>query len=152
MKPSINIRIMNEEIKILWCDDERIYVMTNNGEILSLPLEVSPVLLYATPEERMQFKIWDDNQSIRWESLDVDIHISHFHENVTANYDNEVNRMLSAFEWLDLKKFANKIGTNWEKLVYYKTGIRKPNPEMLARISRGLKSIRQETIRMGCGG
>ncbi len=134
---------MNEEIKILWCDDERIYVMTNNSEILSLPLEVSPILLYATKEERMQFKIWDDNQSIRWESLDVDIHISHFHENVTVDYDNEVNRMLSEFEWLDLKKFAHKIGTNWEKLIYYKTGIRKPSDEMLARIRKGLISIQE---------
>lgn len=137
---------MNEEIKIVWFDDSRIYVMTNNNEKLCLPLEVSPVLLYATPQQRMQFKIWDDNQSIRWESLDVDIHISHFHEDVTTNYDNDVNRMLSAFEWLDLKKFAHKIGINWEKLIHYKTGIRKPSEEMLARIRNGLHSVRKATV------
>lgn len=137
---------MNEEIKIVWFDESRIYILTNNNETFSLPLEVSPMLLYATPEERMQFKIWDDNQSIRWESLDVDIHISHFHEDVTPNYDNEVNKMLSAFEWLDFKKFAHKIGINWEKLIYYKTGIRKPSEEMLLRIRNGLHSIHKATV------
>lgn len=135
---------MDKKIKIVWFDDMRIYVMTYNNEILSLPLEVSPVLLFASPEERMQFKIWDDNESIRWESLDVDINVSHFYENVTVNYDNDVNRMLSRLDWLDIKKFAHKIGINWEKLMYYKTGIRKPSEEMLALISNGLHSVRRE--------
>lgn len=136
---------MNEEIKMVWFDDKKIFVMTSGKDILSLPLEVSPVLLYASPEERMQFKIWDDNQSVRWEYLDVDIHISHFYEDVTTNYDNDVNRMLSAFEWLDIKKFARKIGINWEKLIYYKTGIRKPSDEILKLIRKGLHSIQNET-------
>lgn len=136
---------MVDEIKVVWFDDNRIYVMTKGGDTISLPIEVSPVLLYANPEERMQFIIWDDNQSIRWPYLDVDINISHFYEDVTINYDNDVNRMLSPFEWLDIKKFAHKIGINWEKLVYYKTGIRKPSDAMIAKIREGLHSVRKET-------
>lgn len=131
---------------MVWIDKNRINILTNDNENRSLPLEVSPVLLFASPEEREHFMIWDDDQSIRWESLDVDIHISHFFENLNPNYDNEVNKMLSLFKWLDLKHFAESIGLNWEKLIYYMTGMRTPSDEIIERIRKGLRKVRQEAV------
>lgn len=131
---------------MVWIDKNRINILTNDNENRSLPLEVSPVLLFASPEEREHFMIWDDDQSIRWESLDVDIHISHFFENLNPNYDNEVNKMLSLFKWLDLKHFAELIGLKWEKLIYYMTGMRAPSDEIIERIRKGLRKVRQEAV------
>lgn len=131
---------------MVWIDKNRINILTNDNENRSLPLEVSPVLLFASPEEREHFMIWDDDQSIRWESLDVDIHISHFFENLNPNYDNEVNKMLSLFKWLDLKHFAELIGLNWEKLIFYMTGMRTPSDEIIDRIRKGLRKVRQEAV------
>lgn len=131
---------------MVWIDKNRINILTNDNENRSLPLEVSPVLLFASPEEREHFMIWDDDQSIRWESLDVDIHISHFFENLSPNYDNEVNKMLSLFQWLDLKHFAELIGLKWEKLIYYMTGMRTPSDEIIERIRKGLRKVRQEAV------
>lgn len=135
---------MEEEIKSVWFEDGHICVLTNKGETLSQPLEVFPALLLATPEQREAYKIWGRNQSIRWEELDEDIHISHFHEHESVNYDNEVNHLLSLSPWLDLKSFAKYLGMHWTKLARYKYGVWTPSQAVLAKIKNGILAINKE--------
>lgn len=135
---------MEEQIKLLWFENDRIYIQTNTGEILSQPLEVFPALFCATSVERQKYYIWDNNRSIRWEELDEDIHISHFHENEIVNYDNEVNKLLSRFPWLDLKAFARYLGMHWTKLARFKYGVWTPTPETFAKIKNGIVAIGKE--------
>lgn len=135
---------MEEQIKMLWFEDGLIKIQTNHDEVLSLPLEVSPVLFCATPTQREKFYLWDNNRSIRWEELDEDIHISNFHEVETVNYDNEVNRLLSRFPYLDMKAFAQYVGIHWTKLARFRYGIWTPSPEILAKIRNGIVAIGKE--------
>ncbi len=135
---------MEEHIKSLWFDKNRIYILTDEGNTLSQPLEVFPALFCAIPEQRQKYYLWNNNCSIRWDDLDEDIHISHFYEKEVVNYDNDVNRLLSRFPWLDLKAFARYIGMHWTKLARFKYGVWTPSPEALSKIKDGLIAIGKE--------
>lgn len=135
---------MKERIELVWFNDNRIYIQTNLGETLSQPLEVFPALFLASEEQRERYKIWGENQSIRWEELDEDIHVSDFRESETVNYDNEVNRLLSIFPFLDMKAFARHIGMHWTKLARFRYGVWTPSPEAIDKIRNGVEYIKKE--------
>jgi len=135
---------MDEQIQLLWFDNGRIYIQTDDGQTLSQPLEVFPALFLATQPQREKYYLWDNNRSIRWAELDEDIHISHFHERETVNYDNEVNRILSRFPWLDMKAFAEFIGMHWTKLARFRYGVWTPSAEALRKIKEGIAAIGRE--------
>lgn len=128
----------------VWFDDNRIYIKTKRGETLSQPLEVFPALFLASAEQREKYKIWGEEQSIRWEELDEDIHISDFNEVETVNYDNEVNRLLSCIPFLDIKAFAQFLGVHWTKLARFRYGVWTPSPEIVAKIKDGILAIRKK--------
>lgn len=135
---------MDESIKKIWFNDGRIFILTAKGEEHSQPLEAFPELLYATPAQRENYYIWDEGRSIRWEDLDADIHISNFFEEEHVNYDNEVNRLLSRFPYLDMKAFAEYLGMHWTKLARFRCGVWKPNAETMDKIRKGIVDIGKE--------
>lgn len=135
---------MFPRIEKLWFADNRIWIVIEEGTQYSQPLEVYPALFCATPEERNNFYLWSDNTSVRWEKLDEDIHVSEFFEVETVNYDNEVNKLLSRFPWLDMKEFAKYIGMHWTKLARFRFGVWTPGAESLAQIKNGIKAIANE--------
>ena len=63
-----------ESIVKLWFKNGRIYILTDQGNTYSRPLEAFPLLLEATPEQREAFEIGSDGDDIRWDELDEDIH------------------------------------------------------------------------------
>lgn len=135
---------MFPKIKKVWFADNRIWIVTEDDLQYSQPLEVYPALFLATPADRADFYLWSDNTSIRWEKLDEDIHVSEFFEDATVNYDNEVNKILSRFHWLDMKAFAEYIGMHWTKLARFRYGIWTPSTESLAQIKNGIRAIANE--------
>ena len=137
---------MEERIINVWFEDGYIKVMTDGGAVLSQPLEAFPALFCASPAERNQYYVWDEGHSIRWPELDEDIHISHFHEVEKVNYDNEVNRLLSRFPWLDMKEAADYIGMHWTKLARFRYGVWAPSAETFSRIKAGIVAMGQEMI------
>lgn len=137
---------MTDSIKKLWFADGRIFILTSNGERRSQPLEAFPALFCATPAQRGRYYLWDDGRSIRWEELDEDIHISNFFEDETVDYDNEVNRLLSRFPYLDMKAFAEYIGMHWTKLARFRYGVWKPNAETMEKIKQGIVSAGKEMM------
>ncbi len=69
-----------EKIAEVWFGDNRIYIETDAQKIYSRPLEMFPLLLNATEQQRNDFKIGRFGNDIRWEAIDEDIHISSFLE------------------------------------------------------------------------
>ena len=135
---------MNDSIKKLWFEDGCICILTDKGEKYSQRLEVFPSLFYATQSQREKYYIWDDGKSIRWEDLDEDIHISNFFKQESVNYDNEVNRLLSRFPYLDMKTFAEYIGMHWTKLARFRYGVWTPTAETMEKIKKGIIAIGKE--------
>lgn len=133
-----------KKIEMVWFANNRIYVKTDDDCEYSQPLEVFPILLDATNEQRAKFTINKWGDAIRWPEIDEDIHISSFFEDETVNYDNDVNKLLSRFPWLDLKAFAQYLGMHWTKLARFKYGVWTPTPETFAKIKNGIIAIGKE--------
>ena len=133
-----------EKIINVWFTAERIYIRTDADKIYSLPLEVFPILKEASGAQREDFTIEMGGEALRWKALDEDIHISSFFEPETVNYDNEVNRLLSQFPYLDMKAFAAYLGMHWTKLARFRYGVWTPTAETLEKIKNGIKKIGNE--------
>ena len=82
-----------ETIRNLWFENNRIYVNTSEGRQLSRPLEAYPELQEATAEQRSDYSLEDEGLAIRWESIDVDMHISSFYETSEPDTENAVASM-----------------------------------------------------------
>lgn len=135
---------MEDSIKKLWFAYNRIFILTSDGEQYSQPLEAFPALFNATPVQRKNYYLWDDNKSIQWEDIDEDIHISNFFEPETVNYDNEVNHLLSRFPYLDMKAFAEYLGMHWTKLARFRYGVWTPSTKTIEKIKNGIIAIGKE--------
>jgi hypothetical protein len=134
------------KIEKVWFNDERIYLQTDGGEILSRPLEAFPVLKEALDADRHDFKIGRFGDDIRWEKLDEDIHISSFYETVEPNLENEVGRIFRQFPQLNVSEMARYIGINKSLLAKYIYGIKKPSEERMHQIKDALHVIGKELI------
>lgn len=132
--------VANSIVKV-WCDDGKVWILTDDQQVKGLPLEVFPGLFEANADQRQKFYLWDENRSIRWPELDEDIHISHFDENELVNYDNPVNRMLTECPYLDMKTFAEYLGMHWTRLARLRYGVIPCSAEQEAAVRRAIHDI-----------
>ena len=133
-----------EKIKNIWFDENRIYLRTTEGRVLSRTLEAYPELKDASMEQRNDFTIDEEGTSIRWEGLDADMHISSFYETSEPNNQNEVAKMFARFPWLNVSEVARAIGINKSLLARYIYGISKPSEQRLQQIRLTLHSLGTE--------
>lgn len=131
-------------IEMVWFSDGEIHIQTSDGKTFSQPLEVFPVLMEATQEQRAKYHLNKWRDSIHWPELDEDIHISSFFSPETVNYDNEVNHLFNRFPWLDLKIFASLAGMHWTKLARFRYGVWTPSEETLEKIKSTIRKIAKE--------
>ena len=131
-------------IKNLWFDGNRIYMRSNEGRVFSRPLKAYPELDEASIEQRNDFTIDEDGMAIRWESLDVDMHISSFYETTEPNNDNQVAAMFNRFPWLNVSEVARYLGINKSLLSRYIYGISKPSEQRLQQIRDAFHTFGKE--------
>ena len=133
-----------EKIQKIWFENERIYLLTTDGQKLSRPLEAFPALKEASAEERMDFKIGKFGDDVRWEKLDEDIHLSNFYETKEPDFQNEVAAMFNRFSWLNVSEVARVMGIHKSLLARYIYGISKPSSQRLQQIKETLHRFGQE--------
>lgn len=133
-----------EKIEKVWFAGNRIYVQTADGFEKSRPLEAFPRLMDATDQQRDDFYVWADGESIRWEEIDEDIHVSSFDETNEPDYDNDVAKMLDSEGVIDIGAFAELIGMKKFKLDLFRYGIWTPSEESLQKIRNGLHRIKND--------
>lgn len=133
-------------IEKLWFDSERIWIQTDDLQKISRPLEAFPTLKEASNEERMSFKINNLKDSIRWEIIDEDIHISSFFEEQEPNYENEIALIFKKFPQLNISEVANSIGIHKSLLAKYIYGIKKPSEQRKQEIKNALHDLGKELL------
>ena len=144
MKNGLNIM---EKISKVWFDSRRVYIETDAAKVYSRPLEVFPVLLEATEEDRLDYKIGRFADDIRWPSLDEDIHISSFLEDTAEpDYTNDIAMIFARFPQLNVSEVARSIGINKSLLSKYIYGIKKPSEKRKQEIISSLHSLGRELI------
>ena len=147
MSTLINLTPMTmAKIQKVWFDDQRIYVLTDDGQTMSRPLEAFPVLKEASSRDRNAFSIGRFGDDIRWETLDEDIHISSFYETTEPDMTNEVARLFLMFPQLNVSEMARYIGINKSLLAKYIYGIKRPRPERLAQIKDAFHAVGEKLI------
>lgn len=130
-----------ESIVKLWFEDGRIYILTDQGNTYSRPLEAFPLLLDSTPEQRAKYEIGMDGDDIRRDDIDEDIHISSFFVTAEPDTDNPIAQVFRRFPQLNVSEVAHSIGINKSLLSRYIYGIKKPSESRKERI---MDSIRQK--------
>ena len=133
-----------EKIKNLWFDGNRIYMRSTEGRVLSRPLQAYPELEEATTEQRNDFTIDEDGEAIRWESIEVDMHISSFYETTEPNRQNPVAEMFNRFPWLNVSEVARYLDMNKSLLARYIYGISKPSEQRVEEIRKALHFFGKE--------
>jgi hypothetical protein len=133
-------------IEKLWFDSERIWIQTSDLQKFSRPLEAFPTLKEASNEERMSFKINNLKDSIRWEQIDEDIHISSFFEEQEPNYENEIALIFKKFPQLNISEVANSIGIHKSLLAKYIYGIKKPSEQRKQEIKNALHDLGKQLL------
>jgi hypothetical protein len=66
---------MPSSAKALRFDDDTMWVDFTDGRTLGVPLAWFPVLLDATPEQRLAYRIGVSGNGLHWEELDEDISV-----------------------------------------------------------------------------
>lgn len=61
------------KIKNVWFDDSNIYVVIESGHTIGNPLEWFARLKNASTEQRQNFEIGPEGNSLHWEEIDEDL-------------------------------------------------------------------------------
>lgn len=133
-----------EMIAKVWFDRDRIWILTDQGETLSRPLEAFPLLKEASDEQRAGFTIGIDGDDLRWDELDEDIHISSFHETTEPEPDNVIGNVFRRFPQLNVSEVARTIGINKSLLSRYIYGIKRPSEARTRQILDAIRALGRE--------
>lgn len=125
---------VSPKIKRLWFKDERIWIETDDGEILSRPLEAFPALKEAKVSDREHFRIGRRRDDVRWEELDEDIHISSFYDTTEPNYENDIAHMCQQSPHLSLGDIARRLGIHRTLLLKYIYGMKQAGEPFKERL------------------
>lgn len=135
-----------ETIVKIWFDENRIFIETSAGKILSRPLEAFPLLLEASETERQDFKIGKFGDDIRWKSIDEDIHINSFFEKKEPQLDNSIMEAFRKFPQINVSEFARQLGINKSLMSKYIYGIKTPSEARRKEIEKGLHLLGKELM------
>ena len=130
-------------IEKLWFENGRIFICTDDEQVLSRPLEAFPSLKDATEQDRLNFKIGCFGDDIRWECLDEDIHISSFYETSEPDYNNEIAEIFKRFPQLNVSEVAKSIGIHKSLLSKYIYGVKRPSEQRKEQIKEALRALGQ---------
>lgn len=134
------------KIQKLWFDSDRIWIATDEGQILSRPLEAFPTLKDATETQRAAFEIGSTGDDVRWREIDEDIHISSFYDTEEPDYDNEIARIFKRFPQLNVSEVARSMGIHKSLLSKYIYGMKRPSEQRKEQIRQSLHLLGQELM------
>ncbi len=66
---------MSSSARTLRFDADTMWVDLTDGRTLGIPLAWFPILLEATPEQRLKYRIGASGNGLHWEELDEDISV-----------------------------------------------------------------------------
>lgn len=108
----------------VWFENDRIYVLTDNGRTMWQSLLYYRRLREATDEQRADCEI--DDEGIHWERLDEDVSLESF------GYDNPepegVSRLFLTHPELNESAIARRLGIDRNVMRQYVSGMSKPSP------------------------
>lgn len=114
---------MIKEVRKYWIDNDRIYVVDQDGQQHSQSLLFYPRLLAATDEERATCEI--STIGLHWPVLDEDISFESFDDPEPT----PLQRFFLTHRELKITEFAKRAGINQNLLFDYINGFKRPSRE-----------------------
>lgn len=133
--------IMN--IKKLWFDDDKIFIMDNNDNILWQSLLWYPRLKLATPEQKESYRF--NGFGIRWDDIDEDISFESF-DYEEKEPVNEIAYIFRSHPELNVSAVSRRMGIPQSLMAAYINGTKNPSVERKMQILETIKSIGHELI------
>ncbi|MDR1884568.1 MAG: DUF2442 domain-containing protein [Prevotella sp.] len=128
------------KVNKLWFDDEKIFILADDGRELWQSLLWYPRLQNANPQQRQKYEI--DGSGIRWEEIDEDMSLESF------LYENPepagVAGIFRAHPELNVSAVARRMGMKQSLLAAYIGGNKKPSKERENEIVAVVKQIGKE--------
>ena len=128
------------KIQKLWFEDEKIFILTDNGRQLWQSLLWYPRLKNATAEQRMCYAY--DEVGIRWEEIDEDMSVESF-----LYSDPEpvgISRMFLTRPELNATAVARRTGIQPSLLASYIRGTKKPSRQHEQKVVAAVRQIGEE--------
>lgn len=128
------------KISKLWFEDEKIFILTDDGRTLWQSLLWYPRLKNATAAQRQEYEV--DAYGIRWESIDEDMSLESF-----TYSDPEpvgISKLFLSHPELNISAVARKAGISQSLLAQYISGHKKPSEERAKWILDTVHRIGQE--------
>lgn len=128
------------KISKLWFEDEKIFILTEDGHTLWQSLLWYPRLKNATKEQRNDYEI--DDCGIRWENIDEDMSLESF------TYDEPdpvgISNLFLSHPELNASAVARKAGISQSLMAQYISGHKRPSEERVQLILDTVHQIGQE--------
>ena len=128
------------KISKLWFENDRIYILTDDGRTLWQSLLYYRRLREATDEQRADYEL--DDEGIHWEALDEDVSFESF------EYEDPepqgVSRLFLTHPELNDAAIARRLGIDRGAMRQYVNGMRKPSPDMERRIFNEVRHMASE--------
>ncbi|MDR1757189.1 MAG: DUF2442 domain-containing protein [Culturomica sp.] len=132
------------KIQKLWFEDEKVFILTDDGRKLWQSLLWYPRLKNATAEQRMDFEY--DEIGIRWEEIDEDMSVESF------LYDDPepqgISRLFLTHPELNASAVARRMGIQRSLLAAYIRGTKKPSVEREEEIKEAVRQIGKELVKV----
>lgn len=130
----------------VWFEDERIYILTDDGRTLWQSVLYYQRLRNATPEQRADYEL--GAFGIHWEDIDEDVSYESF------EYDDPeptgISRLLLTHPEINASAVARRMGMQQSLLAQYIRGIKKPSKEREQAILATIHEIGQELCELSC--
>lgn len=124
----------------VWFENDRIYVLTDDGRTMWQSLLYYRRLREATDEQRADCEI--DDEGIHWERLDEDVSLESF------GYDNPepegVSRLFLSHPELNESAIARRLGIDRNVMRQYVNGMSKPSQDTERRIFNEVRQVGAE--------
>ena len=130
----------------VWFEDERIYILTDDGRTLWQSVLYYRRLRNATPEQRADYEL--GAFGIHWEDIDEDVSYESF------EYDDPeptgISRLFLTHPEINASAVARRMGMQQSLLAQYIRGIKKPSKEREQAILATIHEIGQELCELSC--
>lgn len=129
----------------VWFENDRIYILTDDGRTMWQSLLYYRRLREATDEQRADYEI--DDEGIHWESLDEDVSLESF------EYDDPepqgVSRLFLSHPELNESAIALRLGIERNVMRQYVNGMSKPSPDVEQLILNEVRRVGSELASLG---
>lgn len=126
----------------LWFADERIFIETDTGDVLSQSLKFYPRLLHATEEQRSAYRF--SPFGIHWAAIDEDVSFESFAYDQEPQADEVFINFFKSHPELNVTQVASIADIPRTVFAQYLCGAKKPSERRLLAIQKAVNFIGQE--------